>query len=818
MTREDTAKPALLRAIGPFQLTLYGLGSMLGAGIYGLVGQAAGQLGSAIWLAFLVSMIAALFTGLSYASLASRYPRAGGAAYVTHRAYGKPLLSYLVGLAVVCSGLTSIATQSNVVAANLRALFGWESAPDGMLAVGFLLILAGVLVRGIRESLWFNLVCTAVEASGLLLVIAVGIDHWGSVSLLELPPHDGATALIVMQGSLLTFFAFIGFEDMLNVSEEVENPRRNMPLGMISAMLIATAIYMAVAVTAVSVVPWRELAAAAAPLTEVVARAAPWFPAAGFTVVTIFAVANTALVNYLMASRMLYGMSHQGLMPRALGAVHAGRQTPHMAIAVLFVVVAALALVGDIKALASATVLLLLSVFVVVNLALAILKRRAGEPRGAFEVPLAIPVLGALVCLSLIAVRVGEGSWLAPAIAGGLLVLIGGLCCPPALAGPTGSPGSYGPTKPPAQTSPRLDGQVPGQQQRRHAQPVRAHEQQQAGQGGANRDTVGMAGHQGRRHQPVHRRCGDGTGPARQRRGEVRGNGRSKQPGRERQRMAQRPAGPVQPGPFRQMIPEAGLGRELLQQFMQVDEFAQPLGQITVLEQVQRGMHHHVGWIRCPGGPAEHVDGDRVAQQRRHIRADAAGGRQDCVVHVHHRRPVAVPQRRQLVHPLPVVALVVVVQLHALPSRRPQRLLDRRQSVAGHEDVDVGRDPAAGHTQIKQRVGGALQEHDGRIHSAERVQDHECLGPQILAIVGAQPRNGGELPPHRRRQRFDARIGCPLRQLTHQGARPCPLHDIGPLGCRQPGHGRRLAQAAEQDAGRHRVTCSSRATADAVSG
>ncbi len=425
MTSPDNDQPKLLRTIGPFQLMLFGLGSMLGSGIYGLVGKAAGQLGSAVWMAFLVAMVAALLTGLSYASIASRYPRAGGAAYVTQRAYGKPLLSYLVGLAVVCSGLTSIATQSNVVAANVKALFGWEAVPIELLALGFLLMVAGVLVRGIRESLWFNLVCTGVEAAGLLLVIAVGIDYWGSVSLLEVPPHDSSMALIVMQGAVLTFFSFIGFEDMLNVSEEVKNPERNVPIGMISAMLIATAVYMAVAITAVSVVPWSELAEAAGPLTEVVARAAPWFPAVGFTLITIFAVANTALINYLMASRMLYGMSSQGLMPKALGKIHPRRQTPHIAIAALFVVVAALSLVGDIKELASATVLLLLSVFVVVNMALVILKRRAGEARGAFEVPVLVPILGSLICLALIVVRVSEGHWVAPAIAAGLLALIG---------------------------------------------------------------------------------------------------------------------------------------------------------------------------------------------------------------------------------------------------------------------------------------------------------------------------------------------------------------------------------------------------------
>jgi len=172
-------KPTLHRTIGPVQLALYGLGSMLGAGIYGLIGQAAGQVGNAVWLAFAVALVAALLTALSYASLASRYPRAAGAAYVTQRAYGSTLLSFIVGLALVCSGLTSVATQSRVFAANLASLLGLESLPVWVLALGFLLVLGGIVFRGIREAMWVNVLCTIVEASGLLIVIAVGFSYWG---------------------------------------------------------------------------------------------------------------------------------------------------------------------------------------------------------------------------------------------------------------------------------------------------------------------------------------------------------------------------------------------------------------------------------------------------------------------------------------------------------------------------------------------------------------------------------------------------------------------------------------------------------------
>ncbi len=416
--------PSLRRSIGPAQMALYGLGSMLGAGIYGLIGKAAGQAGNALWLAFVVALVAALLTALSYASLGSRYPRAAGAAYVTQRAYGFPLLSFMVGIALVCSGLTSIATQSQVFAANIAALFGLEGLPLSWLALGFLLILTGIVFRGIRESIWVNVLCTLVEAGGLVLVIVAGASYFGSVDYLETPAVRGEdyAVLMVMQAAILAFFAFIGFEDMINVAEETREPERTVPLGLILAMAGAALLYIAVAVTAVSVVPWAELAEAPGPITAVIERAAPSIPPVVFTAITLFAVANTALVNYVTASRLIYGMACQGLLPSALGRVHAARRTPHIAVAVLFLVLAPLALLGTITELAAATVLLLLLVFMVVNGSLFILKGRDGEKTGRFEIPRPIPALGALVCFVLIVVRVTTGDWQAPALAGALLL------------------------------------------------------------------------------------------------------------------------------------------------------------------------------------------------------------------------------------------------------------------------------------------------------------------------------------------------------------------------------------------------------------
>lgn len=423
----DVSKgPALERTIGPMQLTLYALGSMLGAGIYGLIGKAAGQMGNVVWLSFLVAVVAALLTALSYASLGSRHPRAGGAAYVTQRAYRIPILSFMVGLALVCSGLTSVATQSRVFAENIVKLTGFESAPIWLVALGFILVTAGLVFRGIRESMWVNVVCTLVEAAGLLLVIAAGMSFWGSVDYFATPPEkaDATLALLVIQGAVLTFFAFIGFEDTINVAEEVKNPQITLPIALVSATLIAAAMYVAIAITAVSVVPADKLAQAPSPLTEVMQGAAPNFPPIILTLITVFAVANTALVNYITASRLMYGMARQGLLPEKLGEVHRTRHTPHIATLTLLAVVAPLAVLGGISVLASATVLLLLVVFMIVNGALIILKRRPGELEGAFEVPLLVPICGAAICAILVVTRVMSEDWHAPAIAGGLLAAI----------------------------------------------------------------------------------------------------------------------------------------------------------------------------------------------------------------------------------------------------------------------------------------------------------------------------------------------------------------------------------------------------------
>ena len=418
----------LERNIGLVALTLYGIGDILGAGIYGLIGRAANEMGNAIWLAFLVSMIAAGLTGLSYASLGSRFPRAGGAAYITLRAYRKPFVSYVVGLAILASGLTSMATAARVFGGYLHGMF--PTLPILGIAIAFSFVIAGIVFRGIRESLIANGICTLLEVGGLFFIILIGLPYIGSINYLDAssPLNHAAdiSVSLALTGAVLTFYSFVGFEDMLNVAEEVKNPQKNIPRALLLALLISSIIYMAISIVAVSVLAPSALAGSSQPLVDVVAKAAPWFPSGAFSVIALFAVANTALLNFIMGSRLLYGMSNQGLVPSPLARVHSHRRTPHIAILVVLAIFLVLILVGDVSSLARATSVLLLSCFVLVNFALIVLKVREKKSQGDyFDVPILVPILGSIICIAMLSQAKAAECIMAGSILLGIVLLYG---------------------------------------------------------------------------------------------------------------------------------------------------------------------------------------------------------------------------------------------------------------------------------------------------------------------------------------------------------------------------------------------------------
>ncbi len=393
----------LKKTLGLFGLVVYGVGDTLGAGIYALIGKAAGLTGYTVWMPFVVALVVICFTALTYIEFVTRYPHAGGAAHYSYLVFRRPFLSYVIGFMVLMSGLVSMATVSHGFAGYLHVFMPGIQTP--FVIVIFFLILGYITLRGMKDSSVTNIICTAVEVSGLLVIIAIGLSHFGQVNYFEFRPElatlkDKTTA--IFGAAVLAFYAFIGFEDMVNVSEEVHEPAKIFPKAIPRILGVIATVYILTALAAVSVVSPEELAHSKAPLMTVVQKGAPWFPPVLFTWIALFAVTNTALANYVMGTRLLYGMSRDGLMPAFLNHVHAKHQTPDRAVVVVFFAVVALALTGTIARLAQSTALLLLIVFFVINFALVVLKLRTSDEEVPFKTPLIIPILGALTTFALI--------------------------------------------------------------------------------------------------------------------------------------------------------------------------------------------------------------------------------------------------------------------------------------------------------------------------------------------------------------------------------------------------------------------------------
>src|SRR3954449_5399243 len=354
--------PDLKRVLGPKLLLLFIVGDILGAGIYAVTGEMALEVGGLVWLPFLVAFGVATLTAYSYLELVTKYPQAAGAALYTHKAFGVHFVTFLVAFAVVCSGITSASTSSNLLATNLLAGFdglGWH-VPQGdtaitVVAMLFMVLLAGINLRGVGESVKFNVVLTVIEMSALVIVIAIGFwvmakgdADLGRVVVFD-SQSDRGLFLAVTVATAIAFFAMVGFEDSVNMVEETRDPQRIFPRVMLSGLGIAVIIYMLVAISVVAVLTSDEITQlneeGSPALLAVVSQGAPDFPMDRiFPFLTCFAVANTALINMLMASRLLYGMAHQDVLPRSLGRVSKNRRSPY--VGVIFSTLLALLLIA----------------------------------------------------------------------------------------------------------------------------------------------------------------------------------------------------------------------------------------------------------------------------------------------------------------------------------------------------------------------------------------------------------------------------------------------------------------------------------------
>lgn len=429
----EGSEPALKRVLGPRLLLLFVVGDILGAGVYAVTGQLAGLVGGVAWLPFLLAFVVATLTALSYLELVTKYPRAAGAALYAHKAFGIHFVTFLVAFAVICSGISSASTSANVLAQNLAGglvVNGWLDEELGtttvtLIALAFMVMLALINLRGVGESVKFNVVLTLVEVLALTIVIGVGfyVMTQGNADFSRVTTFtdsgDRGMFLAVTAATSIAFFAMVGFEDSVNMVEETKDPERIFPRTMLTGLGIAVVIYMLVAISVVVVLTSDQIdeinQAAGRTLLEVVRIGAPDFPIDRvFPFLACFAVANTSLINMMMASRLIYGLARQDVLPRTLGKVSPNRRAPYAGI--IFSTALALGLIvyvatrsdSDIVVnLSAVTSLLLLAVFAIVNIACVVLRRDPVEASGEgrirpFRSPGITPAIAAALCLFLV--------------------------------------------------------------------------------------------------------------------------------------------------------------------------------------------------------------------------------------------------------------------------------------------------------------------------------------------------------------------------------------------------------------------------------
>jgi APA family basic amino acid/polyamine antiporter len=405
MQQTTDTQPALKRDVGLLLLTLYGLGNIVGAGIYVLVGEVAGAAGLQAPFAFLLAAFVAGASGLSYGELSARYPTSAGEAVFIYKAFNIQALSIGVGLLIMTAGLVSAAAMARGFVGYFNEFF---SVPASLVIAVVLVILGIIAMRGIVESAKIAAVLTIIEIAGLIWVVIVAapnLANLADVSISEMVPLSGNAWKSVMGAAFLAFFAFIGFEDMVNIAEEVKNPQRNMPRGILLAFAVATLLYLLVILVSLMTLDSETLGKSTAPLADVY-RAASGKEATFISVIGLIAVLNGGLIQIIMGSRILFGMSRNGWLPKFLSTINPTTQTPIRATIAATAIALIAALTLPLVSLAQITSGLILGVFVMINISLIRIKMRDPTPAGINPVPMAVPIIAALSGIYVIFVSV----------------------------------------------------------------------------------------------------------------------------------------------------------------------------------------------------------------------------------------------------------------------------------------------------------------------------------------------------------------------------------------------------------------------------
>jgi amino acid transporter len=391
---------SLRRVLGLPALLFYGVGVIIGAGIYSVIGAAAGVAGDDLWIAFALAAGAAALAGLSYAELATMMPEAGAEyTYLRTALPRRPAAAFAIGVVLTLANAATAATVAIAFAGYLRLFV------EVPVLLAALLVLAGctlVTIAGLRESTWIAATCTLVEVAGLVIVIATGFGSDAFASMPAPSVHAG-----VFSGAALIFFVYTGFEGLANLAGEAKDPGRDIPLAILLSLAVTTVLYVLVAIAAVGLVEPSALAASDAPLATV-AGAVSRRLASAIGWMALVSTLNTALTTVLVGSRLLYGMAEKGDMPRGLARVMRGRGTPWIAALAMLVMSVALTPLGGVEAVAQVSALATLLAFIGVHVALLVLRRRKPRAERPFRIPGAIagypvtPCLGIAVAVALL--------------------------------------------------------------------------------------------------------------------------------------------------------------------------------------------------------------------------------------------------------------------------------------------------------------------------------------------------------------------------------------------------------------------------------
>lgn len=404
---EVKKKPKLKRRVSLFALTIYGIGNVLGAGIYALIGEVVGITGNISWLAFLLASITGALTGLSYAELSSMYPKSAAEFVYTEEAFKIRTLSFILGWIIIFSGILSAATVSLAFGGYLSDLLG-ISLPIITIMFAIFLVLGLSLVNfiGIKTSTRTNIIFTLIEASGLIIIIILGFFGQQEPNYFSLP--SGSSFIVIFSAVALIFFAYIGFEDIANLAEEVKEPQKNVPKAIIYSIVITTIIYCFTAVAVIKILPYNLIEGSDAPLADVATEVLG--PVGGILMssIALFATANTVLIMLIVTSRMMYGMARDKALPEGLSKISPKHRTPIIAVLLTTGFTLIPIFFGDISLVAHATVFGVLINFFLINISLIALRRRKPDMERPFElkpsykgVPI-IALLGSIICIALL--------------------------------------------------------------------------------------------------------------------------------------------------------------------------------------------------------------------------------------------------------------------------------------------------------------------------------------------------------------------------------------------------------------------------------